>query len=567
MIRVLIFILSVIFVAGAVTFFASMSERIEAEAFGLKYDIHAGAAIAAMFVSALLLIFMTAWFKDLAALPGKLRAREKEARRTRGIAALTRGLEAVAVGDAADAQHHARVAHRNLDDSALTRLLTAQAAEVAGDEKTAGENFAAMLDAPETEFLGLRGLYLKAMRAGDKGAARAYAERAFKLRSNAKWAFESVFELGLERGAWGETRNALAIAQKNKIVPVDNARRGEAALLTADAYSAALSGEKSQALQEAEAALRLAPNFAPAATLAAELHNAQGKRQRAVKILENAFAEAPHPALLRAHDALFADEPKEKRAEQMQKIAARRPASREAKLHFAERHTLLGEFEDAFAVLEPLLMEKATAREDAAMAEAIAGARGAAAAKPWLEQAAKAPRDPTPGADGAFNFTRDGWARLVREYMDHARLAPPPIEDAPRGLSLDEIKMLAPPPPLEPVLIEATAAAPETTSPVDESSAEAETVLEKEDERAPAASDAGPAREAEASTGEDLAEDAKPDAPTAQKASPETKSDTEKPADGSAAGVSAGGSGETPGGEAEIDAQQTADRAADRKVG
>ncbi len=457
MIRVLIFILSVIFVAGAVTFFASMSERIEAEAFGLKYDIHAGAAIAAMFISALLLIFTTAWFKDLAALPGKLRAREKEARRARGVAALTRGLEAVAVGDAADAQHHARVAHRNLDDSALTRLLTAQAAEVAGDEKTAGENFAAMLEAPETEFLGLRGLYLRAMRAGDKGAARGYAERAFKLRANAKWAFESVFELGLERGAWGETRNALEIALKNKIVPADKAKRGEAALLTADAYSASLSGEKSLALQEAEAALRLAPHFAPAATLAAELHNAQGKRQRAVKILENAFAEAPHPALLRAHDALFASEKPEKRAEMMNKIAARRPAAREAKLHLAERHTLRGEFEDAIVILEPLLMEKATARESAAMAEAIAGARGTEAAKPWLEQAAKAPRDPTPGADGAFNFTRDGWARLVREYMEHARLAPPPIEDAPRGLSMDEIKGLAPPAPrVETALIEAT---------------------------------------------------------------------------------------------------------------
>lgn len=445
MIRVLIFILSVIFVAGAVTFFASMSDRIEAEAFGLKYDIHAGAAIATMFVSAVGLVFLTSWFKDLAALPGKIKAREKEARRTRGVAALTRGLEAVAVGDASNAQHHARVAQRNLDDAVLTRLLTAQAAEIAGDEKTAGENFTAMLEAPETEFLGLRGLYLKAMRDGDTAKARGFAERAFRLRANAKWAFDSVFDLGLERGAWGETRNALAIAQKNKVIDAAKVRRGEAALLTADAYAASLSGDETLALKEAEAALRLSPGFAPAATLAAELLNETGKRNRAAKILEQAFALVPHPALIKAHSSLFVDDPDEKRAEQMQKIANRKPTARDAKLILAKRATLLGEHEEAIAILEPLLMKAATAREASAMADAVAGLHGPDAAKIWLEQAAAAPRDPTPGANGSFHFTREGWTHLVREYMHHDRLAPPPLEDAPRGLSIDELKLLAPP--------------------------------------------------------------------------------------------------------------------------
>ena len=450
MIRVLIFLLSVIFVAGAVTFFASMSDRIEAEAFGLKYDIHAGAAIATMFISALLIVFFTSWFKDLAAIPSKMRARDREAKRTRGVAALTRGLEAVMLGDAADAQHHARVAQRNLQDDGLTRLLTARAAELAGDETAAGESFTAMLDSPETEFMGLQGLYQKAMRDGDKAKARGFADRAFQLRPNAKWAFDSVFELGLDRGAWGETRDALSTALKNKIIDSEKARRGEAALLTADAYAAALSGDGGLALQEAEAALKLAPSFAPAATLAAEQHMAKDKRSRAAKILEQAFAEAPHPALTKSHSNLFTDESPEKQAEQFKKIADRKPTAREAKLNLARRHILLEEFDDACAILEPLLMEKATARETAAMAEAVAGAKGSDAAKRWLEKAASAPRDPSPGADGAFHFTREGWARLVREYMEHARLAPPPLENAPRGLSLDEMKLLAPPPaPIE----------------------------------------------------------------------------------------------------------------------
>ena len=450
MIRVLIFILSVFLVAGVVTYFASLDGAMEINAFGNIYTIqHAGVVLGGFFFLFLAFAYGIAWFKDLAALPGKLKQREKEARRTRGVAALTRGLEAVMVGDAADAQHHARVAQRNLDDSALTRLLTAQAAEIAGDEKTAGENFTAMLEAPETEFLGLRGLYLKALREDDKAAAQKHAERAFKLRPNAKWAFESVFDLALERGAWGESRNMLKVALKNKIIDASQARRGEAALLTADAYAASLTGETAHALDEAEAALKIAPGFAPAATLAAELHNAKGKRQRAAKILEQAFAEEPHPGLTKAHRDLFVDLEPVKRAEQLKKIADRKPTARDAKLNIARRHIILEKYEDAIAVLEPLLMEKATAREYAAMADAVAGAHGTDAAKSWLESAANAPRDPSLGADGSFNLTRDGWARLVREYMHHGRLAPPPLEDAPRGLSLDELKLLAPPAAVE----------------------------------------------------------------------------------------------------------------------
>ena len=43
------------------------------------------------------------------------------------------------------------------------------------------------------------------MAAGETDAAKGYAERAYRLRPNAAWAFQSVFDLGLDRGAWRET--------------------------------------------------------------------------------------------------------------------------------------------------------------------------------------------------------------------------------------------------------------------------------------------------------------------------------------------------------------------------
>lgn len=458
MIRILIFILSIVFIAALLTVLAGADGRTTAEAFGLKFDIHTGGAAIIVLLVIGAAIILTGVYKDLRRLPHDLKIREREAARERGVAALTRGLEAVAVGDAESAQHHARVARRSLPDSSLTRLLAAQAAHLAGDDGAAKDSFTAMLEAPETEFLGLRGLFHHAMRAGDKDAAKGYAERAFRLRANAAWAFESVLDLGLERGAWGETRAAVKTALKNKVIDAAKAGRAEAALLTADAYAAEASGDTGQALSEAEAALKLAPSLAPAAVLAARLLNAAGRRGRASKLLEQAFADNPMAAIIHAHNALFTEESDEKRAEEMQRIADRNPSARQAKLQLARRHLLLGEARAARLALEPLLEEAAFADDCAMMAEAIQGEQRAADGKPesageraryWLRRAAHAPRDPSPGADGEFHFTREGWARLVREYMEHGRLAPPPLEEAPAGVSADEIRRLAAPEPVE----------------------------------------------------------------------------------------------------------------------
>ncbi|MEM8770051.1 MAG: heme biosynthesis HemY N-terminal domain-containing protein [Pseudomonadota bacterium] len=446
MIRILIFFIWVVFLAGAITILATFDSRITGEAFGQKFDGPSSIILGGLFAVFLLTIYTTHKIKDIMGLPARIRARDAETKRSRGVAALTRGLEAVAVGDAADASHHAKIAQRHLQDMALTRLLTAQAAQLAGDEAEAEKSFSAMLDAPETEFMGLKGLYLQAMAKDDLVTARRHAERAFSLRANAGWAFQSVVELGLERGAWGETRDAIAKGKRNKIIAEDKANRSTAALLTADAYAARLSGDDAQALKEVESALKLCPALTPAATLAAELYETQKKSGKAAKILETAFTAEPHPALIRSYDKLYESEPSAKRAEKLRALAAKNEDSVEATLLQARASNLLGEWATAMTKLEPVLTSGPTAHAYALMAQAAAGLHGAEAARPWLERAASASRDPRPGADNGFHFTKSGWARLVREYAEHARLGPPPLEDAVEPVSAEEIKLLTAPP-------------------------------------------------------------------------------------------------------------------------
>ncbi|MEX6632894.1 heme biosynthesis protein HemY [Hyphococcus lacteus] len=453
MIRILIFLLGILLFASGVTYFASLDSRFTGEVFGYHFDGPSGLIIGGAFALLLITIYLTHKIKDIMGLPARIKARDAETKRTRGVAALTRGLEAVAVGDGEDAAHHARVARRLLDDVAVTRLLSAQAAQLSGDTKAAQEGFSAMLEAPETEFLGLQGLYAQAMKTDDRDAARGYAERAFRLRPNADWAYHSVFELGLERGAWGDTRIALERAEKNKLVEGAHAQRGKAALLTADAY-AVHSIDRQAALSELETALKFAPGFAPAALLAARLYADDSKIGKASKIIETAFSEAPHPALIKQYDRLYKDENNEKRASKLRKLADKAPISDEAILLQARAENLVENWADAVQKLEPLLSNAPTAAAFSLMATAIAGLHGGPSAQVWLEHAANAPRDPRPGADGDFNLTREGWARLVREYMDFGRLAPPPIEALETGLSIDEVRLLAAPPVVEPEILD-----------------------------------------------------------------------------------------------------------------
>ena len=466
MIRILIFLLFIVFFAFVITVLASLDSRITGEAFGYHFDGPSGIILGGLAFLLLAAIYLTHAIKNILAMPGKIKAREKEARRERGVAALTRGLEAVAAGDAADASHHAKVARRHLDDMALTRLLTAQAAQLSGDGVGAETSFSAMLEAPETEFLGLKGLYLQAMKAGEDEKAMGYAERAYRLRPNAQWAFESVFELGLRRGAWRETREALERARRNKIVPADKADRAAAALLTADAYAAALTSEPKLALTEAEAALKLAPGLSPAAVLAAKLHADNGKTGKAARILEHAFAADAHPALVKLYDDLYKDEDVSKRADLLRKLAAKNQTTHEAALLEARASNLGEAWREAAEALEPALAGAPGPAAFSLMATAAAGLHGADAARPWLERAANAPRDPRPGAEGEFHFTREGWARLVREYMENARLAPPPLEEAGQGaMSVDEVRILLAPPVKEELVAEDAASADDAVLP------------------------------------------------------------------------------------------------------
>lgn len=442
MIRLLIFVLWIIFFAAALTALSSVRSALPVEAFGWKMDIPAGLALAVALFLAVLVALATSILKDLVGAPTAARARKAIDLREKGLKAITRGLEAIAIGDGAAAKREADRAAKALGGAPVTKLIAAQAAQMSGDDAAAGEALASMLDAPETEFLALRGLYAKAMREGDVETARQFADRAFERRGGARWAFEAVFDLALARHDYASAQVTLGRAAKSTAIDRAAADRALAATLAAAAYASHLAGDDDAAIADADAALKRAPAFAPAAVLAARLHAARGDARKAEKILGAAFQQAPARAIAEAFERLFASDG----AAALDRLADNNRDCREALLLRAKAMLARGDATAAAGLLTQELKTSASARALSLMATAQLALKGDTAARLWLERAAAAPRDDELSADAFFRITGEGWRRLIGDYMDHGRLAPPPLEAPPPGLA-EELSIAPPEPP------------------------------------------------------------------------------------------------------------------------
>jgi HemY protein len=447
MIRILVYIASIVGLVWLISALAEVSGFAVIELEGQRFDISTNVLIGLIVLAALLFLFGGALANWAVGIPKRFRRRRYESRRSRGMTALTRGLEAVAAGDAADAQKLARTASKNLEEPALTRLLTAQAAHIAGDRETAEESYAAMLEAPETEFLGLRGLYMQALERGDRDEARYYAERAFHLRPGASWAFESVLALSVERAAWGDALEAIKLAKDHKTADGPSYRRMEAALLAARASTTeSIDTDNAAVAKEAEAAFRKAPTLTPAAAIAAEAQMRAGHRAKAAKILNDAWETAPHPGLAVVMERIFAHEREERRRDRLIKLTEKRPDHPESKLLLATMQLEGGNADAAQETLEPLLSGRPSKRALSLMADVAEARFGSEAAAVWTSKADAAPPEFIPGADGIFHYTTEGWRRLIREFSSHERLAPPPLEVETPEIAPEEVQLLLSPP-------------------------------------------------------------------------------------------------------------------------
>jgi len=316
-------------------------------------------------------------------------------RQNSGIDALTRGMTAIAAGNANDAKRYAARAGRLLHDAPLSLLMQAQAAELRGDEPAARGYFQSMLAAPETEFLGLRGLLAQAMRQGDRAYAERLVDRAMRLQPKSPWLIRNKFEIECAAGAWPQARETLDRAVQTKLITRVERIRRQAILAYAEACQALEQGADMQALASAQAALKGAPGLTPAAILAAKLLAQSGKPDKAARLLEKAWAQTPHPDLAVTYAALVPNETAAQRVVRMRRLIAANPEHLESRLLGAEAALAAGEIARARELLNPLSGSDASQRVCTLMAQlAQTQGMGAPEAQKWLARVPLATPDP-----------------------------------------------------------------------------------------------------------------------------------------------------------------------------
>ena len=278
--RVILVLLGLLIPVALAWWIAELPGRVSAR-FG-DYAFDASLPVVALVLLVLyaavhVLLRLIAW---LLGVPAQLRAVRAARARRAGDAALTAGLVALAAGEGARARRHVEQARRLLGDTPHMLLLAAEAAHRSARPEEAQAAYRQLAEHPQAGVLGVRGLLQQAIGRQDWAEAAALARRVEAAHPGSASLREERYRLALLTRNW---REALTLA------PAQGPR-------------AALATAASLAEPDAEAALRLArqaveadARLAPATIAYATRLRAAGKERRAMAVLRDGWAVAPHP--------------------------------------------------------------------------------------------------------------------------------------------------------------------------------------------------------------------------------------------------------------------------------
>ena len=280
--------------------------------------IRMGAFIALSIAVLLVTLFIYRIFRFVISIPRILRRRAEERARREGLRALTAGLSAVAAGDTHKAQKEVRRVRKYWpDEKGLPDLLAAQVARLEGREDIAQQYFQDLLENKDAAFLGVRGLLQAALEKQDEPAALALGHKALKLYPRQGRILRLVCDLEIKAQNWRMAEVLLDRAVRHGAIEKEKAESDRVALLLLQSDQARDVGAEAKALKFASAALKLAPDFAPAVEKMAALYIERGELSKAAKTIEKAWKTSPHPDLVASY---LASMPPKKAKDPMGKV-------------------------------------------------------------------------------------------------------------------------------------------------------------------------------------------------------------------------------------------------------
>lgn len=406
MIRLASWIIGSLILAGIAAWIIALPGTVTLDIAGHRMQPGLGTAIALLMAAAAMVIAAWAVLRRIIEAPKLLARRRAARRRDQGVEALSDAVIALQSGDAARARIMAREAQARLPGSDAAKLLEARADLALGDMPAAREHYRSLIASEKTAVAALTGLYDQARAQNRPEAALTFARKTLALAPETGWAGQAVFDDLARRGQWAE-----AVAMVNTEVATTREekarkRRRQAVIETARARE----GETSQpnsALEHALTALKLLPDFVPAALIAARIYSNRGESRKAQSLLRRIWRATGHPdiAALYAHSQPGASAVE--RLKRIGEIIETPPPHRAAGMAVARAAIDAYDWPRARAALEPFAGVDATQGVATLMAEIEEGQTGdQGRAREWLSRAVRAPRDPAWTADGIVS---DEW--------------------------------------------------------------------------------------------------------------------------------------------------------------
>ncbi|UYN98697.1 MAG: heme biosynthesis protein HemY [Devosia sp.] len=434
MIRLASWIIGSLVVAGIAAWIIALPGTLTLEVGGQRMQPGLGTAVVILLVAAALVIAIWAIVRRIIGAPKAMARRRAAKRREQGIEALSDAVIALQSGDPARARIMAREAQARLPGSNAAKLLEARSDLALGDMSAAREHYRALIASEKTAVAALTGLFDQARTQNRSDAALTFARKALALSPDAQWASQAVFEDLTRRGQWADAvamvNNEVATSREEKA----HKRRRQAVIETARARESEI-GQPNAALDHALTALKLLPDFVPAALIAARIYSSRGEIRRAQSVLRRIWRSTGHADIAALYTHAQPGASAVDRLKRAQEIIELPPPHRAAGMALARAAIDAYDWPLARQALAPFAGDDATQGVCGLMAEIEEGQNGdQGKAREWLARAVRAPRDPAWTADGMIS---DEWEPIspVTGRLDAfewkvpvtlpARIAPP----------------------------------------------------------------------------------------------------------------------------------------------
>ncbi|HPD83769.1 MAG TPA: heme biosynthesis HemY N-terminal domain-containing protein [Alphaproteobacteria bacterium] len=305
MLQTLWFFIKVTVITVACVWIVSQPGSVSMSLAGYDLTIKVGVFFLLLGAFILFVLFFLSLVRGIFSMPRALTKYYEADQRKKSFRSLTRGLVAVAAGDAKTATKYSRqTGHLWPELSGLPLLLEAQAAQLRGEEGLAQNKFEHLLKDKDAAFLGVRGLMKAAIDKGDYARALDFAKQAEKEHPKKSWIVNNVYFLEIKNQKWEDALRTNHKIMKIKSLSEEKVQSDRVAIHLLQSKKMKKAGEIKNARRELETAYKLDPCFVPAAVRMADDFITRKNLKKAAQVVEKAWRQTPHPELARVWDDL-----------------------------------------------------------------------------------------------------------------------------------------------------------------------------------------------------------------------------------------------------------------------